>query len=87
MEHGIRASGIDRGVITIKTYKAGKAHVVEIADNGAGFDTQILDDDTQTEHVGINNTKARLQLMCGGTFDVRSETDKGTVVTMKVFER
>ena len=86
VEHGIRANGTDNGIVTVKTYKKGKAHVVEISDNGAGFDTRILDDDTRTEHVGIKNTRARLTLMCGGTLDVKSEINKGTVVTMKVFE-
>ena len=84
LEHGLRAGGIDKGVILIKTYKEGKAHTVEVSDNGAGFDTQILEDDGQPEHVGIINTKARLTLMCGGTFDIKSEPGKGTVVTMRV---
>ncbi|MBQ7700223.1 MAG: histidine kinase [Clostridia bacterium] len=86
LEHGLRAGGADTGIITVKTYRKGKAHVIEISDNGAGFDTHILDDETQTEHVGIKNTKARLNLMCGGTLDIKSETSKGTVVTMKVPE-
>lgn len=86
LEHGLRACGADNGIITVKTYKNGRAHVVEISDNGAGFDTDILDDETQTEHVGIRNTKARLSLMCGGTVDIKSEINKGTVVTMKIFE-
>ena len=86
VEHGLRASGMDNGIIAVKTYKKGKAHVVEVSDNGAGFDTRVLDDETQPDHVGIKNTKARLSLMCGGTIDIKSEIGKGTVVTMKVFE-
>ena len=86
LEHGLRASGTVNGIITVKTYRKDKAHFIEISDNGAGFDTHILDVETQSEHVGIKNTKERLSLMCGGTLDIKSETGKGTVVTMKVPE-
>ena len=86
VEHGLRAIGTENGKITVKTYKKGRAHVVEVSDNGAGFDTRILDDETPTEHIGIRNTKARLALMCGGTLDVKSAINEGTVVTMKVPE-
>ena len=86
LEHGIRAGGIEKGVITVKTYQNGNTHIVEIADNGVGFDTGILEDDLPEEHVGIKNTTARLSLMCNGTVDIKSEAGKGTVVTMKVFE-
>ena len=86
LEHGLRESGKDDGVITVKTYKKGKAHIVEISDNGSGFDTQILEDESNNEHVGIRNTKARLRLMCNGSIDVTSNTGNGTVVTMKVFK-
>ena len=86
LEHGLRDGGTDNGTIRVKTYREGKAHVVEISDNGAGFDTQQLDEETPKEHVGIRNTKERLDLMCGGTLDIKSETGKGTVVTMKVPE-
>ena len=84
VEHGLRAGGRDDGIIAVKTYKKGKAHVVEISDNGVGFDTSVLDDETQTEHVGIKNTKARLALMCDGTVEIKSEKGKGTVVTITV---
>ena len=86
LEHGLRASGTVNGIITVKTYRKDKAHFIEISDNGAGFDTHILDVETQSEHVGIKNTKERLSLMCGGTLEIKSETGKGTVVTMKVPE-
>lgn len=86
VEHGLRAIGTANGIITIKTYKNDKAHTIEISDNGSGFDTHILEDETQTEHIGIKNTKERLRLMCGGTIDVKSKINMGTVVTIKVFE-
>ena len=85
IEHGLRKSGAANGIITVKTYRKGNAHYVEISDNGSGFDTHILDDETQTEHIGINNTKARLGLMCHGALSINSNAD-GTTVTIRIEE-
>lgn len=86
IEHGIRRSGIDNGIVSVKTYKNGNAHFVEISDNGMGFDTSIIEDETQSEHVGIKNTKARLRLMCRGSLDVKSKINEGTTVIIKIEE-
>ena len=84
VEHGLRAGGTEKGVVSVRTYREGKEHVVEVSDNGAGFDTRILGDEDGTNHVGIKNVKERLSLMCGGTIDIKSEINKGTVVTIRV---
>ncbi len=86
IEHGLRPIGAENGIVRIKTYQKGKMHIVEISDNGAGFDTHDLDDETQTEHIGIRNTKKRLRLMCGGTMKIDSVIDQGTTVTIMVPE-
>ncbi len=85
IEHGLRKSGAANGIITVTTYQKSNAHYVEISDNGSGFDTHILDDETQTEHIGINNTKARLGLMCHGALSINSNAD-GTTVTIRIEE-
>lgn len=84
IEHGLRPIGAENGVITIKTYKKDRSHIVEIADNGAGFDTREVSDDTQTEHTGIRNTRARLRLMCGGKLEISSRINQGTTVTVTI---
>ena len=85
IEHGLRKSGAANGIITVTTYQKSNAHYVEISDNGSGFDTHILDDETQTEHIGIKNTKARLRLMCRGALSINSNAD-GTTVTIRIEE-
>ena len=85
IEHGLRTHGVSNGLITVKTYKENNTHYVEISDNGCGFDTRILDDETQTEHIGIKNTKARLRLMCHGSLNIKSSSE-GTAVTIRIEE-
>ena len=84
IKHGLRSQSITNGLISIRTREEGDSHIIEIEDNGAGFDTDILKDSTQTAHVGLKNTAERLRLMCGGTIDVRSEPGNGTKVTIKI---
>ncbi len=83
IKHGLRSSVIENGKIKISTYKDGEDHVVEIEDNGAGFDTAILKNESKF-HVGIRNTQERLKLMCGGDLRIESEPGEGTKVTMTI---
>ena len=82
IKHGLRARNKTDGRIRVSTRLVKDEHVIEIEDNGAGFDTAILDDPGFKNHVGIKNTAERLRLMCKGTIDVSSEPGKGTKVTI-----
>ena len=84
--HGVRASANGNEYISVKTYKSHNAHIIEIEDNGAGFDTRILEDQRDTQHVGIRNTSDRLRLMCNGSMRIESAPGKGTKVTITVPE-
>lgn len=87
VKHGLRAQAVESGCIKIKTYKKDGKHIVEVEDNGVGFDTAILKDGSQTSHVGISNTDKRLHLMCGGSLDIQSAESLGTKVIITVPER
>ena len=86
IEHGFRLSGIESGTISVKTYLKDKNHFVEIKDTGIGFDTDSIDDDSQTEHVGIRNTRERLRLMLGGTLSINSKKGEGTEIIIQIPE-
>ena len=77
VKHGIRKKQNAKGTVTIRTFRKDTEHVIEVADDGAGFDTDMLEtcDDT---HVGVNNVKKRLMMECGGRLEVESEPGKGT---------
>ena len=84
LKHGLRAKVMENGRLTVKTYLDDNHHIITIEDNGVGFDTAILEDDSPTAHVGIKNTRARLRLLCGGTMHFDSEIGKGTKVTISI---
>ena len=84
--HGLRGRVSGNEYISLKTFKRQSLHVIEIEDNGAGFDTRILENNTPGKNIGIRNTKDRIQMMCGGYFYIESAPGKGTKVTITIPE-
>lgn len=82
VRHGITKKA-DGGTVKISTWQDDSAYVVEIKDDGVGFDTEAAPDQTRT-HIGIENVRRRLRDMCGGTLEVKSMTGVGTRVTMRI---
>lgn len=50
--------------------------LVEVADNGKGFDPRTAGADG---HLGITGMRERVEIL-GGTFSVESSPDRGTVI-------
>ena len=82
--HGLRSRVSEDAFISVKTYRASSSHVIEIEDNGAGFDVKELSDDRNDRHTGIRNSRDRVRLMCGGSFNIESTPGKGTRVTITI---
>jgi LytS/YehU family sensor histidine kinase len=78
IKHGItkRASG---GTVKISTYDTETHYVVEIIDDGVGFDTEMAE-----RHVGIENVRNRISAMCKGDLSVKSTVGIGTRVTLEI---
>ena len=85
IRHGVRIR--ERGIVKVTSYEEGDAHVIEVSDNGVGFDVSKLGQPSDGEHIGLANVRDRLGLMCGGTLEVKSEIDEGTTVTMRIPKR
>lgn len=81
VRHGIckRREG---GTVTIRSYETDTAYVIEIADNGVGFDTESKAADGET-HVGLENVRARLAYF-GDSFEIKSEPGTGTTAVITV---
>ena len=81
VRHGIckRSKG---GTVTIRSYETDKEYVIEIADDGVGFDTESINTDGET-HVGIENVRSRLAYF-GDTLEIKSELKVGTTATIRV---
>lgn len=82
VRHGItkRARG---GTIRILSYATDKAYIVEIKDDGIGFDTEKIISDGK-KHIGIENVKSRLHIMCKGKVEIKSTVDIGTRITVEI---
>ena len=81
VKHGL--GGMERGgMVIVRTRMFPTEHAVVIIDDGCGFDTESVPDDGT--HVGLANTRQRLQAMCGGTMEVLSEPGRGTTIVMHI---
>ena len=81
IKHGLM--GLEEGgIVTISAYETENDYVVDVTDDGVGFDMNAGYD--ETKHVGIKNIRARIEAMCNGTLTIESEIGKGTKATMKI---
>ena len=69
------------GVVSLHTWTENGNSVIEISDDGVGFDTA---DTPGEEAVGMKNVRFRLQYMAEGTMDVESTPGQGTTVTITI---
>ena len=76
IKHGILKK-LEGGTVTIKTYENKADYVVEIIDNGVGFDPNAIDT-KDNNHVGLNNIGYRIRKMCNGDIKINSAPDEGT---------
>lgn len=83
IKHGIRPRLEPGGKIIIHSFFDGENHVVEISDNGVGFsgDEPI---DKSRSHIGVMNTRKRIEDMVGGFFEIASTPGEGTKVTFVI---
>ena len=82
IQHGLRAKK-SGGTITISTWKDEGKIYISVKDNGIGFD-MIKPKDTKRKHLGIENTKFRIEKICNGTLDVKSIVNAGTEVLISI---
>lgn len=81
IKHGI-CKKIEGGTVVVKSYKTNKYYVVEIKDDGVGFNPkELIKDD---EHVGLANSIYRLEKMLYATIDVHSSIGIGTHIVIKI---
>lgn len=81
IKHGItkKANG---GTIKICSFEEDHSYVIEIIDDGVGFDTENVE-----MHVGIKNVQDRVSAMCHGSVTIKSTAEVGTRVTIEIPKR
>ena len=83
VKHGI-CEKENGGTLTLKTYRDGEYIVIEVSDDGIGFDAEkLISEDKERSHIGIQNTRERLKQMIGASLTIESLPGKGTVAKIR----
>ena len=82
IRHGVMPKP-EGGTVWIRTSAQDGAVLLCIQDDGVGFDLDAPCDEGRT-HVGIANTRARVQAMCSGSLEVVSQPGQGACVTVRI---
>lgn len=80
IKHGITKK-YEGGTVKVSSRKIEDCFVVEVEDDGVGFDVSKT---LSSGHLGLRNTKERLDYYVKGTLEITSEIDVGTKVTIKI---
>ena len=78
IKHGITKKA-EGGTVKICTYEENTCYVIEIIDDGVGFDT-----DATERHVGLQNVRGRIAAMCKGELSIKSTIGIGTRVRIEI---
>lgn len=83
VRHGVtrKAGG---GTVRIDTHCTETHYVIEVIDDGVGFDTEAGRPADGRSHVGFENVRDRVGSMCRGEVTVKSIVGVGTRVTIKI---
>ena len=82
VKHGIRGKK-GGGTVTVRTRETGTEYLVIVSDDGAGYEVGTVPADGRS-HVGIENIRNRLEILCGGSCEIQSAPGMGTTVTVHI---
>lgn len=71
----------DASLVTIRMFRSDDRVVLEVADDGTGFEPSIVEARVAEGHIGLASLQARFDSM-GGTMRIDSTVGRGTVVTV-----
>ena len=82
IKHGVRSC--EDGRVLVMTRLEEDGHVIEITDNGVGFDPNRSADPSGRSHIGLANVRERVAALCGGTLTIDSAPGEGTSVRIRI---
>lgn len=87
VKHGVTVKETG-GSVMISTWETDDAYVICVTDDGVGFDpTSPPSEQDKRKHLGIENVRARLVMLCGGMLNIDSRIDEGTTATIRIPKR
>ena len=85
VKHGV-GKKIGGGTVTIHTAETDNEYIIRVTDNGVGFvEGEYAKEDGA--HVGIENTKKRLDIMVNARLEIMSKKGEGTKATILIPKR
>lgn len=84
--HGLQR-GERRGTIVLRSYRTPSEYIVQVEDDGTGFDAEAyesLPGDGGPGAGGLLNARYRMETMVSGNLEVQSYIGIGTVVTLHI---
>ncbi len=84
VRHGLhKRRGGMRGTVKIRVEETRRGNVITVEDDGVGFAPGKPLDDGRS-HIGIQNVRERLKILCGGTLEYESAPGKGTKAVITI---
>lgn len=77
---------VEGGTVSLKTFEKEDAYIIEVKDDGNGFDTSILEGESERS-LGIRNVRMRLESLVNGKLEISSTIGKGTTVKIIIPKR
>ncbi len=87
IRHGVYERGMDGGTIGLRTREVADGFIIEVEDNGIGFDVAAFQErleKKETESAGIRNIIFRLDKVMHASVKIESTVGVGTLVTIRV---
>ncbi len=87
IRHGIYQRGPQGGSVTVRTKESDDEWIVQITDNGVGFDAEELEEKLrlgEVDSTGLKNIRFRLEKLLGATLSVNSIEGVGTTVVVRI---
>ena len=91
IHHGIRDNPDDEIVLQLRSYETQQEHVVQVQDNGAGFEVSVFQEDEVSDirkgersHIGLRSIKRRLEILSDGILEIESTPGEGTAARIRI---
>ena len=85
VKHGVGRK-IGGGTVSIHTSETEDEYIIRITDDGVGFEDSVYADNDSI-HVGIENTKKRLDMMVNARLEIESKKGEGTTACILIPKR
>ena len=82
VRHGVRGNTDGCGTVRISSKDCSDHYEICVMDDGPGFPSENAQAQDGQSHVGIENVKERLRIVCGGKLEISSVPVRGTRITI-----